>query len=397
MAVQSKVTKLAAVRDLFDHLHPPGRAGTMEAPGLGAVVIRYDRALQPALWGMSRRHARFSDLLGSFPAAAIALATLRGDPAARGEALGRIAEGHALPSIAEALDLSLWLKRFTPEQLGSHIPDCFTFAGPQPGFNAAIARRVPHADEAAANWLVNIAEMLQRGPASCALWAGSSKFQNVICRSSIGRILPVYAFYGERPESLAGQLVECRPSGNQSLTSVLKGMSDWMKQIIFDHAIDPKGIPDVLVLPSLYRGATVTPICDPRSLRSQARQLNNCLDRYVSKVLHGQCRIFRMDLPVTEETVIFEVECRRGNPPVLCQIAGPSNVAPSRRACHAVHAFFTDVLTSVAAELSVRLQVDPETWQLLWEAYWQVYGTGAGIPQHPCHADLVGLALTGPL
>lgn len=359
------------------------------APGLSERVKRFERCMHPALYGLSRRHPRVQDLLTSFPAAAIALATLRGEPAARGEALGRIAAGRPLVEIAEALDLSYWLRRFAPEQLGDTIPDCFTFAGPAHGFNASIARRVPSKPEAAALWLTRLAQMLDYGPPDTALWAATPSRQGLIYRANLDRILPLYGFYSARPESLAGQMIQLRLADRDSMRRVASAMANWMTAIIFDHALDFTGCPDVLVLPSRFGEASIRPLLDPRHLYAEARAMNNCLDRYMPQALLGRSLLFRMDLE-SGERIVFEIlPC----PATLHQVRGPSNCPPSREAEGLVKHWFEDVFRPIATPLPPRLQVDPEIWHLFWEAYWQVHGPHGAVPVEPTHIDLVRLCL----
>ncbi len=357
------------------------------------AISRYHAPFRRALRRFAAEHPRQADLLASFPAACVALATQRGSLLGRFEAECAIRAGRPLRDIAEALDMPEWLRRFPPESFRRSIPVQLTFAEPIPGAYAMAVRRLPHNHDTSRIWIARLFDAVEKAPFDFALWTCSDRTPHRAVERECPALLAAHAFFSRNSQHEASKFI-ARPWSPTALwTQAAAGAGEWFNELLFGVALDLSHMPAEIVSPSKVGFCRITPLIDPRIIEAEGREMKHCIARYWMPVLFGRCILFRIESPVGERAN-FEVMLQPDLRPQIMQFASYANSVPPRSLAFCAYQWVeTNFAKRKPDSLRLRLAVDPEVWDQLWTPYWDAHGPASGIPRRPDHDDLTRLIM----
>lgn len=352
------------------------------------AIARYPRHLRRALRALARDHDRCDDLLVSFPAACVALATRRGAAHDRGEALWRVREGRPLREVAQALDLPLWLRNLPPEAFLAPIPERLAHEGEDPWLGAQLAARAPKDAVFASAWTRRTFQAIEEGSEAFAVWVCDRVPRADPRLASVPRALCAHAFFSEAPDTPAGALVVEPWTPKSGWRSALRAARGWLLRAVFEEAFDHDAIHDIATKQSVFDGARIVPLYDPRALKAEGEAMRHCIASYWVKVAAGLSLLFRIE---DEAGVSADFEVCRGREGDLniCEMRAADNHRPARRLRALAQRWVRAKLEPLgAAAFPFRLAVREEAWARLFEPYWRARPARIGVPRRPAHHDL---------
>ncbi|KAB2849011.1 MAG: hypothetical protein F9K44_09220 [Hyphomicrobiaceae bacterium] len=264
---------------------------------------------------------RFADLAVSFPGLLFALATGYGTAAARRKSSEQILNGKPLREAADSLGLPFWLRRVVPEAFVAPIP----VLPKSPEFTKRIANHIPDRRNRHKDWLDKIGRATRLGDDVFAAWLASRRDLLLLIdgENDIGP-LALYAYYSNRPTTLAGGLVERRWDPEQQLQSALWGCEMFLTRLAIEVLLS-RPLPDSWARPGRAGEFEFKPIATACDLLEEAREMRNCVRRYVFKIALGECRLFSVRRNGERIATLELIPSKRRGLPLVHQMRGRCN------------------------------------------------------------------------
>ena len=318
---------------------------------------------------LMRSSTRLADLAAVFPGAIYALATRRGTPEAREEALALVEQGAALKTVARLLDLPLWLRRLPPEAFqrpfGS-LPASESFA-------RRVANRLPAAPGHSALWLDSIAFATKACHEDFALWlADQAIFGESGKPEQLFGVLAAYAWHSRATQTRAHSLIVVPWRPEIAFDTALCAAKSWLNRIRLVLQLRPGVITDPWLSGGTARGYTFVPLLDRMEILAEARAMQNCADQYAERLSDDRCRLFSIRRD-HEHVATLEIgpHSREAGMLAITQLKGRHNMAAALDVWQAAYAWLASQsgLRRLPPRIPPERKPDEDAWRQLMGPY----------------------------
>src|SRR5262245_47879558 len=324
--------------------------------------------VQPAVRRVARRHSRLADLAVSFPALLLALAVPRAgfnpEPV-----IAQVIAGAPLAELAQAADVALWLRKFTPEMLPRALPRL----PDSHDFRRKIANHLPRTAKLAPAWLEAVANATSWCDESFAIWVARAMVQWGKPRVPYElRLVCLWAWFSARPDTLAYRLIEKPWTPFMQWTGAVDAANSWQVALDLYLEVGDEIIADTWTEPGTVDGYEFVPLRTFADITEEARAMRNCLRTYGYGLVHNHSRLWSVRKD-GRRIATLEIASGRGDPlPCVCELraAGNKNVPidvawAARRWLH-MH----DLPRVDTKSIDQELPLNREIWNALWKPYW---------------------------
>ncbi|HRN83778.1 MAG TPA: hypothetical protein PK857_03080 [Hyphomicrobium sp.] len=271
----------------IDPVH--GACSRSEAQALDGIIARFPSPKRAAIRRLALTSPRVADLAVTFPAALHALASRRGAPKRRTEALALVHAGAQLRDVAAALDLPLWLRRLPPE----------AFSGPLGTFPRSdiFARRIvnhlPTASDHCAFWLQSVLFGAQAADETFALWLAQQRvFLEPGNPEDLFAVTAAYAAISTGPPSRAKTLIVVPWRPEMALDTAVCAAKSWFNRMRLVMQLGEGALTDPWLGAGEARGYDFVPLLDEGAILAEAAAMQNCADQYADRLARDKCRLF---------------------------------------------------------------------------------------------------------
>lgn len=287
---------------------------------------RYGSRVRGRLASLAATSTRHADLLTSFPAAAVAIATRPAYDEGRAEAMALVADGEPLSAIARVLGLPAWMRKLPPEAFGQPLPARIG----APAFDTAFGQRAlglcPPLAGRPDRWLQAVIEACGHGDGDLALWLGSKRL--FACRRV--PMLPVtplalYAWFSRHPEFPAAKLM-FRPFDTKlGLGRAAMITRHWLMRVLQDMCVAESTTQCVWSRTAAAGAFQIVPLTTAAAIVEEGNVMSSCVGTYVGYVVLGDCRLYSIRDGSRRLATMELRALSKGRPPLINQIKGPHN------------------------------------------------------------------------
>ncbi|MGI9520466.1 MAG: PcfJ domain-containing protein [Hyphomicrobiaceae bacterium] len=365
------------------------RAVDQREHGLETQIRRFAKGYRRRLRKLVKSSSRLGDLLYTFPAAAFALVSGRGDHTARVDTVRLVKDGASLQRVGRILDLPAWTRRLPPEAFVTPLGDLPN----SPDFNRQVVNLIPRDSEATAMWLI----WLQSARAACheefALWLAA---QNVYSQDTpfvgvddVAPILPLAAFawFSGQADEPARRMIERPWHRRMGFAAAVHTMSGWFDRVLLDLTrADQRHGPGRYSRRKNSKGLILVQLATAEALREEGEAMNNCVATYAPMVANGRCRIYsvrhRGRRLATLEIVWPHDRIGR---PTINQLLGHSNTVVDRKVYVAVSDWLeqNEHLVCRPPVLGAIDCLDSGRWRWFWQNYIAEMGDESAVQVDP--------------
>jgi hypothetical protein len=355
---------------------------------INVQISRFAAMDQGPLSRQCREMPVFGDLLWSFPAAALALATGFGKTNNRHRAHALVLSGAPLARVARQLKLPMWLRRAPPELLHFGLPDTLSICFIDTVFGRSVAGLLPRTCPPASRWLQLVQDGRFAAGDEYALWlAGRRESACADIPIEPARAIAAFAWHSQRPWLLASTFIEKPWSKRSSFRAALSGAIEWLQRLCLECRKDEELN---FALPSRVNGFEFVPLRSAGALREEGAIMQNCLAGYAERVLLGWSLIFSI------RRNGMRVACLELTPdadglPEVNEMAGPRNgrVGPEVRSAIATWLGAVHLFNNCSIKPQNSLTIQADVWRSLWAPYYA--GVGKLAPYGP-HANVTSIS-----
>ena len=351
-----------------------------------ALIKRFRRVFRKRLRRLARDVPQFCDLLQSFPAAAVAIATGRASVSGHGNAVAMVRNGASLKSIAAELRLPYWFRKLPPEAFSGNLPSRLPVDAE---LGSKLQGLIPDNRLHVAGWLAGVidADAYCGGPFT--LWvARHPALTPSNADPAAIQLLALYAWHSQVESGGASQLSEARWNDRQTPERVANGIYDWLDALRRELLLGRKGIEDTWLAGGRAAGYRIVALVTADDLKREAEAMDNCVIDYVDRITQGECRLFSVRRGASHVATV-EIRPHRfhARMPEVVQLYGPDNEpAPDRVWC-AVFSWLGGQGSFNLPEAAEHATPDASAWQAMWRPYWRECGSHPLLPEHP-NADV---------
>jgi hypothetical protein len=256
-------------------------------------VRRYAARFRRPLLGLCQASPRVADLLFSFPAAAVALATRRVSPEACAAAKGLAAQGAPLADIAEALRLPMWLRKLPPEAFDRALPKRIGEER-DAEFGRRVVNMLPTDRKNPACWLNWLLAARVAGGDAFALWVAAQPIFRARRPPPLNALLPLamFAWFSHHPELEAARFMGSRWTARMSMDRAAYLTRRWLHAVLQDLCLALPASRSVWAQERRVDGFDFVPLLTSAQLAEEGARMQNCLATYSIYVVHGICRLY---------------------------------------------------------------------------------------------------------
>jgi hypothetical protein len=231
-----------------------------------------------------------------------------------------------------------------------------------PEFAKQIANHIPERKNRHKDWLDKIARAARLGDDRFAGWLASRRDLLLLIdgENDIGP-LALYAFYSYRPHTVAGRLVERPWEPEMQLQSALWGCEMFLTRLAIE-VLMRNALPDNWAAPGKVGDFEFKPIATAGDLVEEARQMRNCVRRYVFKIALGECRLFSVRRNGERLATLELVPSKRRGLPLVHQMRGRGNGPVTRAARDAAQRWRTAHAWPVLERQKAEVLPDGALW-----------------------------------
>jgi hypothetical protein len=253
------------------------------------AVQRFPLSVRREVRRLVRSSPRMADLAIVFPGVLYALASRRGDEAARLDAKVMIEDGAQLKFVARALDMPMWLRRLPPEA----FEDLPVSVPKSEGFGRRIATRMPASARESAFWLTSVLFAETAGHEDFAIWlASQSVFHDRGDAEKMIAVVAAYAWHSGQPETAAHKLIVVPWRPEIAFDTALCAAKSWFNRIRLVLQLPPGAVVDPWLKPGSALGYTFEPLMSHPEILAEAQAMQNCADQYGERIVRDKCRLF---------------------------------------------------------------------------------------------------------
>jgi hypothetical protein len=336
---------------------------------LESRLRKFRADIQPAVRRLARRHSRLADLAVSFPALLVALAAPRSG-FDREPVIALAIGGAPLAQLAKAADVALWLRRFTPPLLPCAIPKL----PDSHDFRRQIVNHLPCTPELAPVWLESVASAAAWCDEPLAIWVARHLLRHPKY-DALRRpwLLCLWAWFSERPETLAHRFVETPFRPSMPFGTALGAAVDWKEALGLYAEIGEELVADVWTEPGTLDGYDFVPLRSFTELSEEARAMRNCVRTYGCNLKHNRSRLWSMRKG-GQRIATLEVGNQGGQPfPYVGDLKAAGNKDAPLEAWWAaqrwLHTHDLPQLKTNRLEWDA-VPLDRARWMALWKPYW---------------------------
>ncbi len=318
---------------------------------------------------LMRSSPRLADLAAVFPGAIYALATRRGTPEARDEAVVLIEQGAALRTVARVLELPLWLRRLPPEAFQKP----FVGLPASESFARRVANRLPAAPGHSALWLESIAFGTRACHEDFALWlADQAIFGESGKPEQLFSVLAAYAWHSRATQTRAHTLIVVPWRPEIAFDTALCAAKSWLNRMRLVLQLGPGVITDPWLSGGTARGYTFVPLLDRMEILAEARAMQNCADQYAERLSDDRCRLFSIRRE-NEHVATLEIgpHSREAGMLAITQLKGRHNMAAGLDVWQAAYAWLASQsgLRRLPPRIPPERRLDEDAWRQLMGPY----------------------------
>jgi hypothetical protein len=339
---------------------------------LESQIARFARPYRRRLRKLVKGSRPLADLLVSFPAAILVLAAGGRPRKAREEAVRLIRDGAALPAVAAALGVPLWMRRLPPEAFAVLPPEWEE----DKDFGSRIVNFIPNEPDVTAKWLQSVSLAARACDGGFALWIASQKIFGPDSMQGQGTppfsLLAAFAWFSDQT-GLPGRGLIARPWHRKTnLAGTVPEASAWFERILFDYCRDENdessGNWGKIRKVGGYR---FVPLLSEEDLRDEGDRMANCVATYWKKATSGECLLYSVRrgghrIATLEITQTFWAS----RIPVIAQLLGPANAPVDADVQRTAHAWLLrQGQYPVARKDLAQTRVHPGRWEEIWRPY----------------------------
>lgn len=333
-----------------------------------------------------RSSPRLVDLAAVFPGAVYALATKRGTPAARREAIALIEEGAPLKNVARVLDLPLWLRRLPPEAFEKPIEDLPA----SENFTRRIANRLPGPPSHAAFWLQSVAFGARACNDDFALWlADQAVFSEPGNPEQLFSVLAAYAWHSRATQTRANSLIVVPWRPEIAFDTALCAAKSWLNRMRLVLQLGPGVLTDPWLSGGEIRSYSFVPLLDRMEILAEARAMQNCADQYAERLADDRCRLFSIRRG-SEHVATLEIgpHAREAGMLAITQLKGRHNMAAPLDIWQAAYAWLASQsgLRRLPPRVPPERSLDEEAWGQLMAPYRRRTSGAPWLPETAAHS-----------
>ncbi|MFM1815759.1 MAG: hypothetical protein RLZ98_2454 [Pseudomonadota bacterium] len=375
------------VEALNGNLLPPAPA---RAP-LETQLKRYQRSFRRRLRKFAKTSVAVGDLVYTFPALAIVIATGQGAQERRNEAIVLAAEGRSLRQVAAAVGLPMWLRKLPPEAFGECVPQ----VPASELFAHRIVNAVPAEDDAARMWLAWVVSAWRLAGEEFAMWiAGQRIYSARGLDAHCVWPLAAYAWFSGHDGATARGFIRRPWKARMSFAHAVEETRGFVLRLMLEECRDDSGVEGRWHSVQRASGYRIVPLRTPADLEQEGDRMNNCVASYVQQVAKGECLIYgirRGNRHVA--TLEIRAHLGEGGRPVITQLEGPGNGPAADDVWRAVQKWLSRQgrFPVVSPRQLAGVAVNAERWVALWEPYWKAVGQQAAHRQVPVASQLAHL------
>lgn len=254
-----------------------------------ALIARYAAPVRRELRRLIRSSERLAELASVFPGAVHALATRRGPPAARLQALSLIEQGAPLKVVARVLELPLWLRKLPPEAFSEPLD---ALPGSE-AFTRRIATRMPHDSSESSHWLNAVSFAAKAAHEEFAVWVAEQPlFSEPANPERLFAVVAAYAWFSLVPTTRAHSLIVVPWRPEIAFDTAVCAAKSWLNRIRLVMQLKPGVITEPWLVPGEAMGYTFMPLIEDREILEEAHAMQNCADQYADRLSRDKCRLF---------------------------------------------------------------------------------------------------------
>lgn len=368
-----------------------GKASEVEA-----TIARFRRTFRRRLRRLARLNDPLADLVVTFPAAALALATDYGTTDQRRKAIALAKDGQSLKLIARALGLPLWLRKLPPEAFARELPRTLPT---EETFGQRLVGFIPGDRVQVAGWFAGTLELARLAGEGPALWlARHPQLSPVASHLAPVQFLAILAWVSQEPETFAARFLAGKWSDKLAVGGLGKRATGWVQNLEVELAIGQNGLVDPWLAGGRAGGYKFTPITTQADLMAEANAMVNCIDTFGPDLARGFCRLFSVRRGAARiATLEIRPHAQHDGIPQITELRGRENQdVPA----HVWKAAFSWLAGQPAYNLPLpaaygqRSEITPNaaTWRQLWRPYWRERGEHPLLPEVPTASALRAIA-----
>jgi hypothetical protein len=301
---------------------PPQAARNCGDNSLDRQLRRYAGRLRPHLRRMANESKAHADLLFSFPAASVAIATAR-PRGNRLRAFRLIGSGAKLAEIADVLLLPMWTRRLPPEAFDGPLPSGLYERAGDAAFGSRVLNMLPAAGAGMSTWLRWVLEGRSACDDEFALWIASLRvFDGNHLHTRLMLPLALFAWFSRRPSLEAAKLMRQPWTDKMSLAKAAWETQAWLLRVLQDLCVEGE---NTWTSELVVNGLAFVPLTTPSMLREEALHMGNCLASYSEHTMFGTCRLYsirREGVRLADMAIRLAGEAAQ---PFIASLLGPKN------------------------------------------------------------------------